>query len=329
MRRRDLLALVGAGVAALRPLASAAQQQAMPVIGFVHLHSPELTREYLAAFHQGLGDYGFIEGKNLRIEYRWGDGRNDQLPVLVAELIGRPISVLVVLESTLGALAAKAATKTIPVVFMQGADPVRIGLVETLSHPGGNVTGIDLLLAAVAAKRLQLFRELLPAASRIGYLRNPTNPVYAESETEEVQAAARALGIKLRLMNVSTIDEIESALANVEQQPTEALFVSSDGFLLSHSERIVDLAARHEVPAIYGWRQAVTLGGLASYGTYFPDAWRQAGLYTGRILRGEKPADLPVQQVTKLELLINLKTAKALGINVPQSLLARADEVME
>jgi len=328
MRRRDFIIFL-AGAMAAWPLNGRAQQKAMPVIGFVHLHSPQLTREYLAAFHRGLADAGFVEGKNLRIEYRWGEGRNDRLPTLIAELVGRPVSVLVVLESTLGALEAKAATKTIPIVFMQGADPVRIGLVDTLSWPGGNLTGIDLLLAAVAAKRLQMLRELLPAAKSIGYLRNPTNPVYAEFETREVQAAARALGMELTLVNVSTVGEIEAAFASLEPQLVEALFVSSDGFLLNHSDRIVDLAARHVLPAIYGWHQAVALGGLISYGTYFPDAWRQAGAYTARILKGEKPADLPVQEVTKVELLINLKTAKELGLALPQSLLARADEVIE
>ena len=328
LTRRNLVTLLG-GAVAVRPLASSAQQKPIPVIGFVHLHSPQLTREYLTAFHRGLADAGFVEGKNLRIEYRWGEGQNSRLPTLIAELIGRPVSVLVVLESTLGALAAKAATKTIPIVFMQGADPVRIGLVDTLSWPGGNLTGIDLLLAAVAAKRLQLLRELLPAAKSIGYLRNPTNPVYAESETSEVQAAARALGMELILMNVSTVSEIEAAFENLAKQPVEALFVSSDGFLLNHSDGVANLAARHALPAIYGWRQAVALGGLISYGTYFPAAWRQAAAYTARILRGEKPADLPVQEVTKVELLINLKTANALGVAVPQSLLARADEVIE
>ena len=268
------------------PATARAQQNAMPVVGFVHLHSPELTREYLAAFHRGLSDAGFVGGKNLRVEYRWAEGRNDRLPTLIAELVDRPVSVLVVLESTLGALAAKAATKSIPVVFMQGADPVRIGLVDTLSWPGGNLTGIDLLLTAVAAKRLQLFRELLPMAKSVGYLRNPTDPTYAQSETGEVQAAAHALGMELTPMNVSTIGELEGAFGNLEQQPVEALFVSSDGFLLNHSGRILDLAAQHVLPAIYGWRQAVALGGLISYGTNFFDAWRQAGAYTARILKG-------------------------------------------
>ena len=240
MRRRDFITFLAGGMT-VWPLAGRAQQKPMPVIGFVHLHSPQLTREYLAAFHRGLVDAGFVEGKNLQIEYRWGEGHNDRLPTLIAELVERPVSVLVVLESTLGALAAKAATKTIPVVFMQGADPVRIGLVDTLSWPGGNLTGIDLLLAAVAAKRLQLLRELLPAAKSVGYLRNPTNPVYAESETSQVQAGARALGIELKSMNVSTLGEIEAAFANLDDQPIDALFVSSDGFLLNHSDRIADL----------------------------------------------------------------------------------------
>ena len=264
MRRRDLIAFA-TGAAAFRPLAGAAQQQAIPVIGFVHLHSLELTREYLGAFHRGLADAGFIEGRNLRIEYRWGEGRNDQLPTLIAELVARPVSVLVVLESTLGALAAKAATKTIPVVFMRGADPVRIGLVDTLSWPGGNLTGIDLLLTVVAAKRLQLLRELLPATKSIGYLRNPTNPVYAESETREVQSAAHALGMELTLMNVSTLGEIDAAFANLDRQPVEALFVSSDGFLLNRSDNCRSGGA----PCVTG-----DLRVAPSHGSWRPDQLR-------------------------------------------------------
>jgi putative tryptophan/tyrosine transport system substrate-binding protein len=239
------------------------------------------------------------------------------------------VSVIVVLESTLGALAAKAATQTIPVVFMQGADPVRIGLVESLSKPGGNLTGINLFLAEVAAKRLELLVELVPAAKSIAYLRNPTNPVFAESEANEVQVAAHALGVQLILLNASNLHEIETAFTNLGQKRVEALFVSGDGFFLTHSDQIVALASRHAVPATYGWRQAVALGGLMSYATNFPDAWGQAGVYTGRILKGEKPSDLPVQQVTKVELFINLVTAKALGVTVPLPLLGRADEVIE
>jgi putative tryptophan/tyrosine transport system substrate-binding protein len=328
VRRREFIAFVG-GAAAAWPLAARAQQPAMPVIGFIHLTSLEQTREYLAAFHRGLGDTGYVEGKNVAVEYRWGQGQNDRMPTLVADLVRRQVSVLVTLESTNAALAAKAATQTIPILFMQGADPVRIGLVRSLNRPDGNLTGINLFLAEVAGKRLQLLLETVPSAKSIAYLRNPTNPIYADSETREVQDAARALGVRLLWTNASRLSEIEAAFANFIQQPVDAVFVSADGFFLTNSDHIVALAARYAVPAIYGWRQAVALGGLMSYGTNFPDAWRQAGRYTGRLLKGEKPADLPVQQVTKIELVVNLKTAKALGLTVPDSLLAHADEVIE
>jgi putative ABC transport system substrate-binding protein len=301
----------------------------MPVIGLLHLTSLEQTREYLGAFHRGLADTGYIEGRNVAIEYRWGEGQNDRLPTLVAELVSRRVSVIVTLETTHGALAAKAATQTIPVLFMQGADPVRVGLVDSLNRPGGNVTGINLFLAEVAGKRLQMLLEMVPSAKSIVYLRNPTNPFFAESETREVQAAARALGVALLFANVARLSEIETAFANFAQQRVDALLVSADGFLLTNSAHVVALAAGYKMPAIYGWRQAVALGGLMSYGTNFPDAWRQAGVYTGRLLKGEKPADLPVQQVTKIELIIDLRTARAFGVTVPLSLLGRADEVIE
>jgi ABC-type uncharacterized transport system substrate-binding protein len=327
LKRRELIALLG-GTAAW-PLAARAQQPAMPVVGLLHLTSFEQTREYLAAFHQGLADTGYIERRNVVIEYRWGEGQNDRLPTLVADLVRRQVSVIVTLETTHGALAAKAATQTIPVLFMQGADPVRVGLVDSLSRPGGNVTGINLFLAEVAGKRLQMLLETVPSAKSIVYLRNPTNPFFAESETREVQAAARALRVELQFANVARLSEIDTAFANFSQQRADAIFVSADGFLLTNSAHVVALAARYKMPAIYGWRQAVSLGGLMSYGTNFPDAWRQAGVYTGRLLKGEKPSDLPVQQVTKIELIIDLRTAKTLGLQVPPSLLARADEVIE
>ena len=327
MKRREFMTLLGG--ASAWPLAARAQQSAMPVIGFIHLTSREQTRDYLAAFHQGLGDTGYVEGRNVAIEYRWGQGQNDRLPMLVAELVRRQVTVFVTLESTLAALAAKAATQTIPIVFMQGADPVRIGLVGSLNRPDGNLTGVNLFLAEVAGRRLQFLLETVPSANSIAYLRNPTNPIYAESETKEVEDAARVLGVRLLWTNASRLSEIETAFANFAHQPVDAVFVSADGFFLTNSDHIVALAARHAVPAIYGWRQAVELGGLMSYGTRFPDAWRQAGVYTGRILKGEKPADLPVQQDTKIELVINLKTAKTLGTTFPLSLLGRADEVIE
>ena len=236
---------------------------------------------------------------------------------------------IVILESTHGALSAKAATQTIPIVFMQGADPVRVGLVGSLNRPGGNLTGIDLSLAEVAAKRLELLLELMPAAKSIAYLRNPTNPVYAETETNEVQVAAHALGVRLLFVNASRPSEIETAFANLVEHRADALLVSADGFLLTHRDQIVALAGRHAVPAIYSMREHVAIGGLMSYGTSFLDAWRQAGVYTSRVLKGERPTDLPVQRVTKIELVINLKTAKALGVTFPLNFLGRADEVIE
>jgi ABC-type uncharacterized transport system substrate-binding protein len=327
MRRRNFITLVGG--AAVWPLASHAQQPATPVIGLLHLTSLELTRENLASFRRGLGEIGYIEDRNVAIEYRWAQGRNDELPTLAAELVRRQVSVIVVLESTQGALAAKAATQTIPIIFMQAADPIRIGLVTSLNHPGGNLTGINLMWAEVAGKRLELLLELVPAARSIAYLGNSTNPVFAESETRELQAAARAHALRLVSVNASRPSEFEAAFADVVQQRADALVVSSAVSLLTDPDQTVALAARHAVPATYAWRRSVAVGGLMSYATNLPDAWRQAGAYTGRILKGEKPADLPVLQPTKFELVINLKTAKALGLAIPQTLHAAADEVIE
>jgi putative ABC transport system substrate-binding protein len=320
LKRREFITLLSG--AAAWPLAARAQQPAMPVIGFLHLTSLATNRENLADFRRGLEDTGYIENKNVTIEYRWAQGRNDQLPILVAELVRQQVSVIVVLESTNSALAAKAATQTIPIVFMQSADPIRIGLVNSLNRPGGNLTGINLLLAETSGKRLELLLELVPAAKTVAHLKNPTNPAYAEADASEAQVAARAHGLRLLFVNASRPSEIETAFAELVQQRADALHVSADGFLLTHLDQIVALAARHSVPAIYAFRQATTLGGLMSYGTDFPHAWRQAGVYTGRILKGERPAELPVQQVTKMELIINLRTAKALGLDVPLPLRA-------
>jgi putative tryptophan/tyrosine transport system substrate-binding protein len=328
MKRREFITLLG-GAAVTWSLTARAQQPAMPVIGFVHLTSIETTREYLAAFHLGLADTGYIEGRNVAIEYRWAHGQNDRLPALIAELVRQQVSVIVALASTNAALIAKAATQTIPIVFMQATNSVRIGLVNSLNHPGGNLTGIDLLLAEAAGKRLELLHELMPAATLIAYLRNPTNPVFAETETREVEVAAHALGVRLLIVNASRPSEIETAFADIVQQRAGALLMSSDGFLLTRPAQIVALAAGHAVPALYPFREFTEAGGLISYGTNFFDTWRQAGVYTGRILKGEQPADMPVQQVTKMELVINLKIAKALGLTVPTALLVRADEVLE
>jgi putative ABC transport system substrate-binding protein len=329
MRRREFITLVG-GAAAAWPLAARAQTSAMPVIGFCHLISLEASREYLAAFHRGLAEIGYIEGRNVKIEYRWAYGQNDRLPTLIAELVRQKVAVIVILESTLGALSAKAATQTIPIVFMQGADSVQIGLVRSLNQPGGNVTGFDLHLVETVAKRLELLLESVPTATSIAYLRNSTNPVFAQAETTEVQAAARAFGVRLLLLDASNPKEVETAFANLVQQQAQALLVSGDGLLnFTLQNQIVALAARHAIPAMYIVRETVEAGGLMSYGLDQHDGWRQAGVYTGRILKGERPADLPVQRVTKVELALNLKTAKALGLEVPPTLLARADEVIE
>jgi putative tryptophan/tyrosine transport system substrate-binding protein len=327
MKRRDFLGVLGGATA--WPLAARAQQPTMPVIGFFYLTSPELARENLASFRRGLGETGYIEGRNVAIEYRYAHGKNDQLATLVAELVRRQVSVIVTLESTQGALAAKAATQTIPIVFMQAADPVRIGLVDSLSRPGGNVTGITLMLAEMAGKRLELLLELVPKATSIAYLRNPTTPVFAESEARELQAAARAHAIRLLFLNASRPSDFETAFADLVQQRADALVVSPAVSLLTDPDQIVALAAQHAVPAIYAWRPSMAVGGLMSYSTNLPETWRQAGVYTGRILKGEKPADLPVLQPTKFELVINLKTAKALGLTVPQTLQVAADEVIE
>jgi len=327
MRRREFIALAG-GVAAW-PVVVHAQQPMMPVIGFFHLTSLELVRELLAAFHRGLSDTGYVEGRNVAIEYRWAHGQNDRLPTLAAEMVRHQVSVIVILESTHGALSAKAATQTIPIVCMQAADPVRIGLVNSLNRPGGNVTGIYLMLTETVGKRLEGLLELVPAATMIAYLRNPTAAVFSEHETRELQAAARERGIRLLVLNASRPSEFETAFADLVQQRADGLVVSSAVSLLTNPDQIVRLAARHAVPAIYVLRQSMAVGGLMSYGTNYLVAWRQAGVYTGRILKGEKPADLPVIQPTKFEFLINLKTAKALGLTVPPTLLARADEVIE
>jgi len=326
MRRRDFITLFGG--AASWPLAAHAQRS-MPVVGFLHLTSLELTRENLASFRRGLAETGYIEDKNVAIEYRWAQGRNDQLPALAAELVRDQVSVIVVLESTQGALAAKVATQTIPIVFMQAADPVRIGLVDSLNRPGRNLTGINLMWAEVAGKRLELLLELVPGAKSIAYLGNPSNPVFAESETRELKAAARAHALRLTIVNASRPSEFETAFADIVRQPADALVVSSAVSLLTEPDQIVALAAQHALPAIYAWRPSIAVGGLMSYATSLPNAWRQAGVYTGRILKGEKPADLPVVQPTKFELLINLQTAKALGLTVPQTLQVTADEVIE
>ena len=325
LRRRQFLMLVG-GAAAAWPLAVQAQQPQMPVIAFLNNTSPELRRVELAAFHRGLNEAGYFEGQNVRIEYRWAQGRYDRLPALAGDLVHASVSVLVAASEQV-ALAAKAATATIPTVFIIASDPVKIGLVASFNRPGGNATGFSLLDTLTEAKRFEVAHELVPGAPLIAFLVNPNNPI-TESITRDLQAAD-TLGPKLLVVGASTGHELDAAFANAAQQRAGAILLEGDGFLFGERNRIVALAAHHAVPAIYSQREYVMAGGLMSYGSNIADAYRNAGMYSGKILKGAKLADLPVQQATKVELIINLKTARALGLAVPPILLARADEVIE
>jgi len=329
LRRRDVITLLGGAAAAL-PLAARAQQTSVPVIGFLHPASAGLEgfAPQLSAFHRGLGELDFVEGRNLSIEYRWANDRYERLPALAAELVQRQVAVIAVPAGTSAVLAAKAATQTIPIVFSIGSDPVDMGLVASLSRPGGNITGVTILSGLLVAKRLELLRELVPTASVIGLLVNPANS-YAAAETKMAQVAASTLGLQVVVGNVSKESDIDGALATIIQQQAGALLVGADVTFIPWSDRFVTLAARHKLLVSYAYREFATAGGLMSYGTNRADPYRQVGVYTGRILKGEKPGDLPVQQSTKVELVINLKTAKALGIELPMSLLMRVDEVIE
>lgn len=324
-RRREFIFTLGGAVAAW-PLAARAQQSAMPVIGFLRSAPLADAAHLVTPFHQGLKEAGFVEGQNIAIEYRSAEDHLDRLPALVAELIRRPVVVIV--GNTDSALAAKAATKTVPIVFATGGDPVTDGLVASLNRPGGNVTGVSFLVAMMGSKRLDLLRQLVPNAMTIAMLVNPNTP-NTEADRREVQAAAQAVGQQLLFLDVSSERDIETAFATLVQRGAGALQAGGGAFLNSHRERIVALAARHAVPAIYPLREFVAAGGLMSYGPSITDVYRQVGIYTGRILKGEKPADLPVVQPTKFELVINLRTARALSLEIPGKLLALADEVIE
>src|SRR6516225_204176 len=328
MRRRDFLTLVG-GAAAVWPLAAHGQQPSMPVIGFLNVLSPEANAGRLRAFRQGLKDAGYVESENVAIEYRWADNQIDRLPALAADLVRRNVAVIVATTASPPALAAKAATTTIPIVFLVGEDPVRLGLVDNLARPGGNLTGINFFNAEVVAKRLELLHALVPKAARFAMLVNPENVPIAARTLREVPEAARAIGLQIQIINASTKDEIGAAFDTLVRDKIDALFVAPDPFFISQRDQFATLTARYRIPAAYSTRDDVEAGGLMSYGTDNQEMYRQVGIYTGQILKGAKPADLPVLQSTKFEFLINLKTAKALGIEVPNSILLLADEVIE
>jgi putative tryptophan/tyrosine transport system substrate-binding protein len=329
IKRRQFILLLG-GAAAARPLAARAQQPAMPVIGFLDSRSSDALAERLRGFRQGLRDTGYVEGENVMIVYRWADNQFDRLPVLAAELVRRQVAVIVTSGSPVVALAAKLASTTIPIVFLAGSDPVGLGLVASLARPGGNLTGINFFAAELEAKRLELVRELVPTATRIAVLINPANPVNVEStRLRDIETAARAMALQIEFLRASTSREIESAFATFARERPDAIFVANDGFFNSRRVQLVQQAAHYRVPAIYTGREYSEIGGLMSYGANIADAYRQVGVYAGRILKGAKPADLTVEQSTKFELVINAQTARTLGLAVQPTLLARADEVIE
>ena len=328
MRRCEVITLLGG--AASWPLVARAQQPAMPAIGFLDIRSPETIADRLRLFRQGLKDTGYVEGENVAIIYRWAeDNQMDRLPELAAELVRRQVAVIFPTGNVAAVLAAKAATTTIPIVFTVPEDPVRLGLVASLARPGGNMTGVNFFSGELTAKRLELLRELVPGAARVALLVNPTNPTSLATMVSAVEAAARAVGLQIQVVRASTSREIDAAFATLGHERPDALFVGADGFFASRRVQLAILAAQRSIPATYASREHVEAGGLMSYGSNLADAWRQAGSYIGRILKGAKPADLPVVQSNKIELVINAQTARALGLTVPQTLLVAADEVIE
>jgi putative ABC transport system substrate-binding protein len=327
MRRREFIVLVGSA-AIVWPLAAHAQQPAMPVIGFLGGGSPNLDAKRVGAFRQGLSEAGYVEGKNVAIQYRWAEGEYSRFPALATDLVRRQVNVIAALGGTPSAQAAKAATTSIPIVFQTAVDPVEFGLVESLNRPGGNLTGVTILSVELGPKLLELLHELAPAATVIGLLVNPTSP-FAETLSRDTKAAALTLGLQLHVLQASTERDFDTVFVTLVELQAGALVIGPDVLFTNGSEKLAALMLRHAVPAIYSVREFAVAGGLISYGPSIADGWRLMGIYTGRILKGEKPADLPVQQVTKVELVINLKAAKALGLAFPLSLLGRADEVIE
>jgi ABC-type uncharacterized transport system substrate-binding protein len=327
VKRREFITLLG-GAAAVWPLAARAQQPAMPVVGFLNLQSLDALTEPLRGFRQGLKETGYIEGENVAIEYRWADNQIDRLPALAAELVRRQVAVIAAIGGVNSALAAKAETSELPIIFLTGRDPVELGFVESYNRPGGNLTGVSMLNDELVGKRLELLRELVPKAATIATLINPDNRNHA-SHVKTLETVARAGGQQVIVIGASADTDFEPAFAILIKQRADALVINADPFLDSRQEQMVGLARRHGVPTISPWREFVQVGGLASYGTSLADAHRQVGVYAGRILKGAKPADLPVVQPTKFEMFINLKTASALGLTVPASILMRADEVIE
>jgi putative tryptophan/tyrosine transport system substrate-binding protein len=327
MRRREFIILVG-GATAAWPIATHAQQQPLPVIGFLDSGSPAGMEHNLASFRGGLKEIGYNEGQNVAIEFRWAQGKYDQLPALAAELVGRRVAVIAATRSPAPALAAKSASATVPIVFQIGSDPVEAGLVASLNRPGGNITGATRLSTELSSKRLGLLTDLFPTARVIALVVNPSN-LQAERQVKEMQEAAHSRGLRLNILNASNADELDGTIKAVAQNGIHAIIISIDPFFFDRREQIVALAARHAIPAIYGYREFVVAGGLLSYDASVSDSFRQVGVYVGQILKGAKPADLPVEQPVKFELVINLKAAKALGLTIPPTLLATADEVIE